>query len=308
MIKKLITVLLSLCVLFSLAACGSAPAHESESKPADWDMEAEVLRFLNGYTMAKTVEDLRPYALSENSDSLMEEYITQTNKLLEESWQNSDVRLDYRDYPFDSVTVTVLDTYKGYEIVWVNATGIVFAQAWEDLSEKGGALNVVFPGNVFLLALTVENGHYVTSFDERLLKEVRSKYDYCESCHSSGYEMSIESPCAECNGLGRFINCVCNDCGESFQEQPLSISPGGLGSVGDVDTSDEETTASIQASNVPVVGIGDMVYLTHYTCPSCESENVTVTEESCSSCVGEGFMLVEPEKCRTCDGNGWIKK
>ena len=301
--KRMCLVLLSLCLLFSLAACGSAPAHESESKPADWDMEAEVLRFLNGYNMAKTVEGLRPYALSENSNSLLEPFITQTNTLLEESWQNSDVRLDYRDYPYDSVTVTVLGTYKGYEIVWVTASCIAFAQAWEDLSEKGGALAAVFPGDTFLLALTVENGHYVTSFDERLLKEVRSKYDYCESCRGSGYEMSTGSPCAECNGLGRFVNCVCNDCGEAFQEQPLFSIPGGLGVVGDVDTSDEETTASTQASKVSVVGI-----VTHYACPSCESENVTVTEESCSSCAGEGFIFVEPKKCRTCDGKGWIKK
>jgi hypothetical protein len=221
MLKKLISLLLVLCVLFSLAACGSAPAHESESKPAGWDVEAEVLRFLNGFHTAKTVEDLKPYALSKNSNSLLEAYITQTNKLLEESWQNSDVRLDYRDYPFDSVTVTVLDTYKGYEILWINAIGTAFAQAYNDLSAMGGPISAVSPGNTFLFPLTVENGHYVTSFDERLLQEIRSKYDYCESCHGSGYEMSIGSPCAECSGLGLFVNCVCNDCGEAFQEQPL---------------------------------------------------------------------------------------
>lgn len=297
--KRMCLVLLSLCLLFSITACGSAPAHEGESKPAGWDMEAEVLRFLNGFNMAKTVEDLRPYALSENSDSLLEAYITQTNKILEESWQTSDVHLDYRDYPFDSVTVTVLGTYKGYEIVWVNATGTAFVQAWEDLSAKGGALNVVSPGNTFLFALTVENGHYVTSFDERLLKEVRSKYDYCESCHGSGYEMAEGIICEECNGVGRIGNCVCNDCGNAFRVEPTFISP------------DSETTSDGETNTDdtgPLLYHSSLGYASEQVCPSCGSENVTVAEEPCGSCVGEGFTLVEPEKCRTCDGNGWIKK
>ena len=107
MLKRLSLVLLALCLLFGFAACGSAPAHESEPKPENWDMEAEVLRFLNGMNTAKTVEELRPYVLSENPDRLLEKYIAETNKILEETWQYSDVKLDYRDYTYDSVRVTV---------------------------------------------------------------------------------------------------------------------------------------------------------------------------------------------------------
>ena len=290
MLKRLSLVLLALCLLFGFAACGSAPAHESEPKPENWDMEAEVLRFLNGMNTAKTVEELRPYVLSENPDRLLEKYIAETNKILEETWQYSDVKLDYRDYTYDSVRVTVLDTYKGYDILWVHAVSSSFIMAWNDLSAMKGAVSAVGLPTTYLIPLTIENGHYVTSMDETLPKEIHRKYDYCDNCYGSGYEIQESFICEDCNGAGRFGNCVCNDCGNAFQ---VELPPNTSGHI---------------VNEQPITEGGLVGFATQRICPACESENVTLTEEPCSSCAAEGFILIEPEKCRTCDGNGWIKK
>lgn len=311
MLKRLILVLLALCLLFSFTACGNAPDRESESKPADWDMEAEVLRCLNGINTAKTVEDLRPYVLSENPNSLLEKYIAETNKMLEDSWQNSDAKLYYRDYTYDSVTVTVLETYKGYDILWINASSSSFDQASDALSPTDGVISVVGIPTTYLAPFTVENGHYVISMDETLQEEIYSKYEYCQSCWGSGHgTLPIAGPCEDCGFLGFITSCVCNDCGETFRGDSSMLFSDNFVVPEHEDSSQEETVPdTIVKIETPLVSVDGLTgFASVQVCPSCESTNVTATEEPCPTCAGEINTPAEPEKCHACNGNGWIKK
>lgn len=308
MLKRLSLVLLTLCLLFSFTACGSAPARESESKPADWDMEAEVLRCLNGIVTAKTVEDLRPYVLSETPNSLLEKYIAETNQLLEDY---SDAKLDYRDYTYDSVTVTVLETYKGYDILWINASSSSFNQAADALSPTDGVISYVGMPTIHLAPFTVENGHYVASMDETLQKEISSKYDYCQSCGGFGTGLlALAEPCEDCGFLGFITSCVCNDCGETFRGNSSMLYPGMIVVPESEDSSNEETTPNTSVEiEAPIVLVDGLTgFAGVQSCPSCESTNVTATEEPCPTCAGAINTPAEAPMCPTCNGNGWIKK
>ena len=124
MLKRLPLLFMAFCLLFGLTACGK-PAAQKESRPENWDVEAEVLRFCNGYFRAKTAEELKPYVLSNTADGRIKEAVEETNAFM----SNIGSPLDYRDYPYDSVEVTYLDAYEGFEILWVKTSSTAFQQA-----------------------------------------------------------------------------------------------------------------------------------------------------------------------------------
>lgn len=303
MLKRLMLILLTLCMVLTLAACAeSEPAEKEETRPADWNTEAEVLRFCNGFYRAKTEEDLKPYVHSETADARIKELVDETNAALEGNIGT----LDYRDYPFDAVEVTVLDTYKDYEILWVKLSSSAFEKAIKaQSSHDGGPASYTMIGPNMLVVVTVENGHYVTSLDEDFAKEVLEKYNYCNECHGSGESHVFLATCLECNGFGAYAQCVCNDCGEMFSGTILpepNISPV-VPEAGDAEGSVNPGILEINPDTdllvVPAPG---------YACPACDSGNVSVTRVTCETCQGEGGQETEPQKCTVCNGNGWIKK
>ena len=287
MMKRTALLFMSLCLFFCLVACGE-PAAKTESRPENWDVEAEVLRFCNGYLRAKTAEELKPYVLSDTADGRIKESVAEINDFMSDA-----AGLDYRDYPYDSVEVTYLDTYEGFEILWVKTASSAFRQAEEEytsqMQSSGEVSAVTYISSNLLMVLAIENGHYVTSLDEAFNNEVQKLYDYCQSCHGQGSISYLGWECTACNGEGAQTAYLCQDCNTvNYPGQMLSLSVNGEGiqSLGD-----------LQFTFTPVA-----------QCDQCGGSNFTETQTDCSGCDGSGGEEDKYESCTVCSGKGWIKK
>ncbi len=309
--KRLILIALICCTLFCMAACSNpSRSQEAVEHPENWDINAEILRYCNGFYHAKTADQLKPYVLAETPDKQIQKYVDDVNAFLNDSAG----ALDYRDFPYDSVEVALLDTYKNYELFWVKATSSAFQEATENLPVN--PLEVTSYANIgpnLLCLVTIENGHYVSSLDEALSKEVLEKYDYCHSCSGMGQLMDIEPVCAECGGMSMITQHTCNDCGEvsngeAFNNEVSFLQPVITPEAGDGVWSWEQAPSDSEESDVVTglwiggnpAGIGN-------TCPVCESSNVTTTSVPCVACSTEDSNE-DPSICPTCNGKGWIKK
>lgn len=289
--KRLTLLFMSLCLIFGLVACGK-PATQKESRPENWDVEAEVLRFCNGYLRAKTAEELKPYVLSETSDARVKEVMDQLNA----SMSGLAGTLDYRDYPYDSVEVTYLDTYEGFEILWVKTASSAFRQAEEEYTSQMLSScefsAVTHISSNLLMVLAIENGHYVTSLDEAFINEVLKLYDYCQSCHGQGGISYPGWECSACNGEGTQTAYLCQDCNTVNYPGQMPF-PGG-----------NADGIQTNLSSLTGVSLGGL----RAQCTQCGGSNFTETQTDCSNCLGSGGEEDKFESCATCSGNGWIKK
>lgn len=295
MLKRLTLILMAFCLILGLAACGnSAPDHQGESRPENWDAEAEVLRYCNGFYRAKTAEELKPYVLSETADARIKEVVDELNASLSGLVDT----LDYRDYPYDSVEVTLLDTYKGYEILWVKTASSAFQAAADALSKNtNGLLSYTNIGSNLLMALTIENGHYVSSLDEAFFGEVLEKYDYCQSCHGEGGAAYLGWECPICNDAGTIIAYYCQDChAVNVAEEVLGV------------YYDDIAGIWLDINDVPCGYPTLPMDPTGSQCCECGGSNQTTTQVTCHRCLGSGGQKATFEACTTCNGNGWIKK
>lgn len=303
--KRFILIALICCMLFSMVAC-SKDSHSQETVeyPGNWDVNAEMLRFCNGFFHAKTVDQLKPYVVAETSDKKLQECITEQNSTLEGMVDT----LDYRDYPYDSVEVTLLRTYKNYELFWVETTSVAFEEAVENLSKNElEPLTYTTIGASLLCVVTIENGRYVSTFDEALTAKVVGGYDYCNGCRGTGEQMVFGLVCSECGGAGTIFQNRCNDCGELVYAETglpqfviMPEASDGDGSVGqDSDGSEGPVQVPGLAVNGNIAGMG-------LVCPACQSTNIATKIVPCESCATQ-----EPNggssACPVCDGNGWIK-
>ena len=299
MLKRLTLLFMALCLIFCLAACGKpASTAVGEPRPENWDVEAEVLRFCNGYFRAKTAEELKPYVLSETANARIKEFVDELNASLSGLVDT----LDYRDYPYDSMEVTYLDTYEGFEILWVKTSSTAFQQAVEEYTSQmhsaGEDIAVTHISPNVLLVLAIENGHYVASLDEAFSNEVRKKYDYCQSCDGQGGIIYLGSECRVCKDAGTLTEYFCQDCQEVFvAEEILRAYYDEIEGI----WKDTITDLPCEYPNLPL----DPADL---PCYKCGSSNLTTTQVTCDRCLGFGGKETTFETCTTCNGNGWVKK
>ena len=289
MFKRVLILALALCLVISFVGCGGPS--EMVGRPDNWDLEAEVLRYCNGSIRAKTAEELRPYVVSNISDASVKAHVDANNASMEQVM--AEAVLDYRDYPYDSVEVTLLDTYKNYEVLWVNLSSSAYNQAVEELDPSNAPVSYVGIGPAMLI-VTIENGHYVGTIDESLINEVQAMYDYCMECHGMGTYGIL---CAECYGSGmRMVN-VCSGCNE---EVTFDFSSEDQNSV--IINSEGNSDALVDSSLelLPIQG----VITSNYTCSNCGVTDYFTTEKPCTACQGASDTM----PCDACDGKGWIKK
>lgn len=294
MLKRLTLLFMALCLLLSLAACGK-PAGQKVSRPENWDVEAEVLRYCNGYFRAKTAEELKPYVTSETADECITEVMDQLNA----SMSGLAGTLDYRDYSYDSVEVTYLDAYEGFEILWVKIASSAFEAVAEELRKNThGMVSYSNIGPGLLLVLAIENGHYVSSLDEGLSNEVLKKYDSCQSCRGQGGVTYLGFVCHNCNGAGTLTAYLCHDCYEvNIGAEILQAEYDPIEGI----WKDSWTGLPCEYPALPLDPTGSQ-------CCECNSSNLTTTQVSCLICAGLGGQKTTFEACTTCNGNGWIKK
>lgn len=291
MLKRLTLFFMAFCLLFGLTACGK-PAAQKESRPENWDVEAEVLRFCNGYFRAKTAEELKPYVLSNTADGRIKEAVEETNAFM----SNIGSPLDYRDYPYDSVEVTYLDAYEGFEILWVKTSSTAFQQAEEEyisqMHSTGEVTAVTHISPNVLLVLAIENGHYVSSLDEALSNEVLKMYDYCQSCHGQGGITYPGWVCSACNGEGTQTAYLCQDCNTVNIPGQMPFPSGNADGI------------QTNLSSLSSVFLGGL----QAQCTQCGGSNFVETQIGCSNCLGSGGEEGKFESCAACSGKGWIKK
>ena len=301
MLKRIATLALVLLLAIGLVGCGNEEPKVNTQRPADWDVEAEALLFCNGYYRAKTPEELKPYVLSSTSDKRIKEIMDLTNASLSGMDANS---LDFRDYPYDAVEVTVLETYKGYDICWINMTSSAIEQAVEELNQQNQEGSLMMPVSYtqigpVLVALAIENGHYVTTLDESLSAEVLNKYSYCQTCYGQGAPAPIADICMDCSG-GQKTTATCQDCNEEFTPT--------LNSLTFIPDETQEGNGSFFSGITSSAGSDSLVsFAQDSQCPNCGSTNISIASEICETCQGNGFIEPDVSPCSTCDGKGWIK-
>ena len=296
MLKRVLALTLALLLTISFVGCGNAASKTQSQHPDNWDVEAEVLRFCNGFYRAKTVQDAQTYLVSGTSKGSVKAYLNSMEGLFQEG------SLDYRDYPYDSVEVTFLETYNGYEIFWVIPSSTAILQANEEMLASSGIASYT-QLSPMLVALTIEKGHYVTSLDENLSKKILSKYDYCLSCHGLGGTTMPGMACPDCGGLGQQTVCVCQDCAEEFT--PL-LSFGGMKLTPIGPAEEEGTTYEFNSALSSDIALVDR--FADSACPSCNGTNIITEISFCESCQGISSSEAGFDPCTACDGKGWIKK
>ena len=214
--KKGIAVLLILCVLFSLSACDlfskEVPVITRAEEPEGWDREAEFLKFINGFFWSQTADEMRQYCKKGTTQKQMQ----QTLDLYSEfrRYQNGDFPKVY-DYPYDSVKLTYLENYKGYDIfrAVVKSSAYEAAVAEYKAQQPDAVLPICSPVRVW--ALTIEDGKYVACLNERLKYEINGKCSDCGYCFGEAgvlYPVPSDEVCTVCNGEG-YVEAHCNDCG-----------------------------------------------------------------------------------------------
>ena len=315
--KKLLTMLMVICMIVGLAACKSkGKTAGSEGRPAGWDADAQVLKWLNGLSHARTVEELAPYVSSDTTKADKEYYISQITQL-EGDTQISEGGMETSVYipTYEKAETTLLGTFEGYEILHVKL------QIQNDDPE---VLVSTLPVGTVLL-LKIENGRYVTNLSLTFGEELQDTYEICYECHGGGTAAHMSVSCFQCWGAGVMTQCVCDACGESFETagvfDPEEEKIGGL--TGVLDTEVEKISGLTGAVIIEsdILDANDYLHSTFYSvsCPECYGTSITMKETvTCSGCDGKGGVLMTecqvceagggPEHtCTICDGKGYIK-
>lgn len=283
MLKKAIVFLLCLCMVLAMSACAAGKSNsESSARPENWDTEAEFLKWYNGFYGARTVEDLEPYVLRSSTKLQKEKYI-ETEKELRAGVVEG---FPYAyDYIYDSVELTFLENYKGYDLFWANAKSSAYTKAIEDFYAaledpndptfgRGEIHGYTYIGGNLLVALTIEDGHYVSNLNEAFFREIQRKYTYCTSCGGSGSILEPgEEICPVCNG-DAFIE-ECGSCHASLENT----------------ASENETSVGTPSEKGK--------------CPNCGDLNSLSLMRSCSNCFGGREYVDMP--CADCEGKGYMK-
>lgn len=289
MFKKVLSFLLVLCMLVSFAACS-----DEVDRPDDWDEKAEFLEFLNGYYSADSAEKLTPYVVADTPDSQKEAVLS-----LKASAKETAGDMPYiTDYVFDSVEMTLLETYEGYEIFWVTARSSAYEKAMRNfnsmdltISDSYLGLGVAAAPTMAIqqiFALTIEDDRYVVSLDEDFQKEIQAKYTWCQNCLGHGYVYSQGSAlCPQCTGMqeGEFSR-KCSACGTEAVE--VITEPG------DTSANDDDVIISAESA---------------FVCPNCGGKEFVVTitpAPPCDVCQNTGLIDTKQD-CPDCAGKGYIK-
>lgn len=220
--KRIIALLLCLCTICGLVACAPTspfapePSITAAERPEDWDQEAEFLRFINGFFWSESVSDMRKFSVKGTTSKQMESSLNLYKEF--RRYQQGDFPNVF-DYPYDTVELTFLETYNGYEIFYfsdIRSTAYEAAvEAYK--SQQPDPENVTLPicSPVSIWALTIQDGKYVACLDERLVRDLNNKLSLCSNCYGTpGVLVPIpgEETCTACNGEG-YVEAFCIDCG-----------------------------------------------------------------------------------------------
>ena len=305
--KQALSLFLILCTLLSLTACAkflALPREDPKARPDDWDVEAELLDFCNGFYLSKTAKDMRPYVISTTSNERLDAIVGYNNLMMKSILAGA---IDYRDYPYDSIEVTLLDTQGDFEIFWVKPVSSGYQKAMEEAqAEAPKAMNFVETAP-YLIAVTIENGRYVACLEESEVIRSHSGYDYCSHCNGQGSVMVSQHPCDDCDGTGLEVDCLCKDCGEVYPYDYSSIF------FGDPMTDAPEVNVILPGADdqqiQPTYSVieSDGSNSSNNKCIACGGTNIERITNTCPACEGLICDHLSSQGCDVCEGKGWIK-
>lgn len=300
--KKLITLLLALCLCVGLCACKKEDTAQ-EKLPDDWNRIAEATATLNQYYACRTEEDFK--AVLHSSFSASE------RKTIMESWlsyyENWNINATPEQYVSEQYVrkIKYIETYKGCDIFLVS-DGYATNDGYRTPDEPVPAVipssmavqPTMMPGH--LVALTVESGRYViANIPTNELLAFAERISIC-SC-DLGAVVVPGDPCKGCSGTGRMT--AQPDTDTKTESNGTCATCGGTGRL-DNENYTENTADSDQSS----------LMLPWVPCPDCSDLNDTkisaingMLAMPCLDCEGTGLENYTIGECPYCSGNGYTK-
>lgn len=285
--KKMLAILLVVCLSIGLCACGSKDTKTTNSdakttQPKDWDTIAEATATLNQYLACETEENFRAVCHSSysNNDIKMmakyqEEYLA--------SWPEDISKKFVRK-------VKQIDTYKGNDVFFYTEgyeTTDGYRTPADPLPTSKVALNMQISSQTYsIIVLAIENGRYVlANVPTNEWKKYLEDFSFC-TC-DLGTVLIPGDPCKSCDGVGYLAEESNDDSEFCVNDDFVSASclTCGGDSVLDDETACPDCTGALM---IRPFGITSMADLT--PCPDCDGTGLeNYTYGDCPDCDGKGY-------------------